>query len=103
MIESFTDGRVRLRSTLTADRELAELLSSGLMKINGVLKVEINPRTNGALLEYDKKRLPRSLLRQAAPLLSRIDDLERLPNTERAAKLKGILDELSKIIEDIKK
>jgi hypothetical protein len=101
MIESFTEGRVRLRSSLIADKALSELLSSELMKIRGVLKVEINPRTNGALLEYDKKRLPLPLLRQAAPLLSRINDLELLSNTERAAGLKNILKELSKIFEDV--
>ena len=98
MIESFTEGRLRLRSTLFSDSAMTELLSSELMKIGGVLKVEINRRTNGALLEYDKKRLPLSLLRQAVPLLSAMNDLERLPAAERADGLKDILGKLSKIL-----
>ena len=98
MIESFTEGRLRLRSPLFSDSAAAELLSSELMKIDGVLKVEINRRTNGALLEYDKKRLPLSLLRQAAPILSAMNDLECLPAAERADGLKDILDKLSKIL-----
>jgi hypothetical protein len=77
---------------------MAELLLSELMKIGGVLKVEINPRTNGALLEYDKKRLSLPLLRQAAPLLSAMNDLEHLPTAERADALRDILDKLSKIL-----
>ncbi|MDR2780522.1 MAG: hypothetical protein LBB28_05300 [Synergistaceae bacterium] len=98
MIESFTEGRVRLRSVLFSDKAMAELASSELMKIDGVLKVEINPRTNGALLEYDKKRLPLPLLRQAASLFSLMSDLERLPPAGRAAGLKDILADLSKTL-----
>jgi hypothetical protein len=98
MIESFTEGRVRLRSPLFADRNLAELVSSELMKIGGVEKIEINPRTNGALLEYDRKRLPLSLLSQAAPLFLGMAHIERLPTSERTAALGDILDKLSKIL-----
>jgi hypothetical protein len=98
MIESFTEGRIRLRSPLLADSSMADTLSSELMKIDGVLKVEINPRTAGALLEYDKKRLPLPLLRKAAPLFSRMNDLERMTAEERPAALKDILDSLSKIL-----
>ena len=87
MIESFVEGRVRLRSPLLADATLANRLSSELLKIDGVQKVEFNPRTNGTLLEYDKTRLPLSLLKQAAPLFTRMNDLSKLPSGERLAAL----------------
>jgi hypothetical protein len=91
MIESFIEGRVRLRSPLLKDPAVRDRLASELLKIDGVLKAEVNPRTNGLLLEYDKKRLPLSLLKQAAPSLNRLNDLTRIPETERASALEDIL------------
>ena len=98
MIESFVEGRVRLRSALLADAALAEIFSAGLMKIGGVQKVTINPRTNGALLEYDKTRLPLSVLQQAAALFARVNELEKLPGGERISALEEILEELSEVL-----
>jgi hypothetical protein len=98
MIESFIEGRVRLRSPLLTDATLANRLSSELLKIDGVQKVEFNPRTNGALLEYDKTRLPLSLLKQAAPLFTRMNDLKKLPGGERLAALECLLLELAGIL-----
>jgi hypothetical protein len=98
MIESFIEGRMRLRSPLLADATLASRLASELLKIDGVQKAEINPRTSGALLEYDKTRLPLSLLKQAAPLFTRMNDLKKLPAGERLAALESLLQELVKIL-----
>jgi hypothetical protein len=91
MIESFIEGRVRLRSPLLKDPFMRERLTAELLKIDGVLKAEINPRTHGLLLEYDKERLPLSLLKQIAPSLNRLNALTRLPEPERASALEDIL------------
>ena len=66
MIESFIEGRVRLRSPLLHDEELARRLSEGLLAIGGVRRAQVNRRTQGLLLEYDKDRLP---LERLAPAL----------------------------------
>ena len=73
MIESFIEGRVRLRSPILKDPAARERLREELLKIDGVLKAEVNPRTCGLLLEYDKERLPLSLLRRVAPSLNRLN------------------------------
>jgi hypothetical protein len=91
MIESFIEGRVRLRSPVLKDPAMSERLTAELLKIDGVLKAEANTRTHGLLLEYDKERLPLSLLKQIAPLLNRLNDLTRIPETERAAALEDII------------
>jgi hypothetical protein len=91
MIESFIEGRVRLRSPLLKDPVMRERLTVELLKIDGVLKAEVNPRTHGLLMEYDKKRLPFSLLKQISPSLNRLNGLTRLPEAERAAALDDIL------------
>ncbi|MDR2175707.1 MAG: hypothetical protein LBO82_07185, partial [Synergistaceae bacterium] len=91
MLESFIEGRVRLRSPLMFDAAFAERLSSGLLKIGGVRKAEVNPRTGGFLLEYDRARLPLSLLRRAAPLFSQMDALENLTADERLPALETLL------------
>ncbi|MDR3231019.1 MAG: hypothetical protein LBT65_06245 [Synergistaceae bacterium] len=94
MIESFIEGRVRLRSPLLADAALAEYLTSRLREIGGVRKVEANPRTNGLLLEYDRTRLPLPVLMRAAPLFSRMEDLEKLPPDKRLSALTGLMNAL---------
>ena len=91
MIESFFEGRVRLRSPILKDPAIRDRLTAELLKIDGVLKAEVNPRTYGLLLEYDKKRLPLSLLKQIAPSINRLNGLTRIPETERAAALEDIL------------
>ena len=91
MIESFIEGRVRLRSPLLKDPAMRERLTAELLKIDGVLKAEVNPRTHGLLLEYDKERLPLSLLKKISPSLNRLNALTRIPETERTAALADIL------------
>jgi hypothetical protein len=94
MIESFVEGRVRLRSPLLADAALAERAKQEFLNIGGVQKAEVNPRTRSLLLEYDKTRLPLSLLLQAAPLFSAIDDLTRLPSRERLSAFGKIMEKI---------
>jgi hypothetical protein len=91
VIESFIEGRVRLRSPLLADAALAEYARREFLKIGGVQKAEVNPSTRSLLLEYDKTRLPLSLLTQAAPLFAAADDLARLPSEERLPALEELL------------
>jgi hypothetical protein len=94
MIESFVEGRVRLRSPLFADRAFAERLKSELLKIDGVYKAETNPRTNGLLLEYDKERLPLARLMQVSSLFTRLDELVKLPAEERLSSLENLVEKL---------
>jgi hypothetical protein len=98
VIESFVEGRVRLRSSLLADPAFAERLKEELLKISGVCKVEINPRTRGLLLEYDKKRLPLPLLMCAAPLFSRIDEWETLAPDQRQSALEKFMEDLRHLV-----
>ena len=98
MIESFIEGRVRLRSSVLKDPVMRDRLTSELLKIDGVMKAEVNPRTHGLLLEYDKERLPLSLLKQIAPSLDRLNGLTRIPETERAAALEDILDTIAEAL-----
>ena len=94
MIESFTEGRVRLRSPLFADEAFAERVKSELLKIDGVYKAEMNPRTKGLLLEYDKERLPLVRLMGAASLFARMDELMELPAEKRVSALEIFMKEL---------
>jgi hypothetical protein len=94
MIESFIEGRVRLRSPLFADRAFAERLRSGLLKIDGVYKAETNPRTNSLLLEYDKKRLSLARLMQASSLFTRLNELMELPAEKRVSALEVFMENL---------
>jgi hypothetical protein len=98
MIESFVEGRVRLRSPIFKDPIMRERLMSELLKIDGVLKAEVNPRTHGLLLEYDKERLPLSWLRRIAPSLNRLNGLTRMPETERASALEDILGTVAEVL-----
>jgi hypothetical protein len=98
MIESFIEGRVRLRSPVFKDPVMRDRLTAELLKINGVLKAEVNPQTHGLLLEYDKKRLPLSLLKQIAPSLNRLNGLTRIPEAGRAAALEDILGTITEVI-----
>jgi hypothetical protein len=95
MIESFIEGRVRLRSPILKDPVMRERLTAELLKIDGVLKAEVNPRTHGLLLEYDKERLPLSLLKQIAPSLNRLNELTRMSEIERAAALEDIFETIA--------
>jgi hypothetical protein len=94
MIESFIEGRVRLRSPLLADAALAERAGPEFLKIEGVRKAEVNPRTRSLLLEYDKTRLPLPLLMQAAPLFAALDDLTRLPSPERLPAFEALIEKI---------
>ncbi|MDR1966850.1 MAG: hypothetical protein LBQ36_09080 [Synergistaceae bacterium] len=99
MIESFVEGRIRLRSPLFSDPEIAELVKEGLLKIDGVVRAEANPRTSGLLLEYDKERLPLSRLTCAAPLIADIGALESLPAAERPAAARRLMEDLRAALE----
>ena len=94
MIESFIEGRLRLRSSLLGDKELAAFLSARLLAIDGVTKAEANPRTRGLLLEYDRARVPMERVKKAAPLLERLFAMEKLNASERRLCLASFLDEL---------
>jgi hypothetical protein len=94
MIESFVEGRARLRSPLFAEGAFAERLKSELLKIDGVRRAETNPRTNGLLLEYDKERLPLARLMRASSLFARMDGLVNLPAEERVSALEILMEEL---------
>ena len=98
MIESFVEGRVRLRSPLLGNAMLAETLKTGLLKIEGVRRAEVNLRTKGLLLEYDKNRLPLPLLLQALPLFDQVNALQKLPDGERFSALKKILSDLGTLL-----
>jgi hypothetical protein len=98
IIESFIEGRVRLRSPVLQDPAMCERLTAALLKIDGVLKAEANQRTHGLLLEYDKKRLPLSLLKQIAHSLNRLNDLTRIPDTERTAAIEDILGTIAEVL-----
>jgi hypothetical protein len=94
MIESFIEGRIRLRSPLLSDPDLVERVRSALSRIDGVEKIEINPQTMGLLLEYDKSRLPLSFLMRVAPLFNRMDAVAKLAAGQRPAALQELIDEL---------
>jgi hypothetical protein len=98
VIESFVEGRIRLRSPILADQGVARLLVAGILKIDGVLKAEANSRTSGLLLEYDKTRLPLSLLMGAQNIFTRMGEVEKLPQGERCAAIEGLLEELSGVL-----
>ena len=98
MIESFIEGRLRLRSPLFGDKKMAALLREHLMKIGGITKADVNPRTRGLLLEYDKACFPLERVKRAGPLLERMAEAEKLPTGERAAALLSFLDEMKKLL-----
>lgn len=98
MIESFIDGRIRLRTPLFAEHDLAEAFAEMLRSVNGVTHVELNARTCGMLLEYDPKRIPMSLLMKAAPLLERVNRLAGLPHDERRQEMENLLQSLRAVL-----
>ncbi|MCR4817481.1 MAG: hypothetical protein K5841_00815 [Fretibacterium sp.] len=98
MIESFIEGRLRLRSPLLKDKELTAFLSARLLAMDGVTKAEANPRTRGLLLEYDKDLLPLERVKRAAPMLERLSALEKLPAPQRRPALSSLLDELKAML-----
>ena len=100
MIESFIEGRVRLRSPLLGDKKLAALLSDYLIKIDGITKAGVNTRTRGLLLEYDRGRFPLERVKRIAPLLERIAEVEKLPAGEREAALLSLLNEVKRLLID---
>ncbi|MBQ9526095.1 MAG: hypothetical protein IJR68_00635 [Fretibacterium sp.] len=100
MIESFIEGRLRLRSSLLGDKELVAFLSERLLAIDGVTKAEVNPRTRGLLLEYDRARFPLERVKRAAPLLERMAEVEKLPTGERGAALLSLLEEMKERLTD---
>ena len=87
MIESFIEGRVRLRSPLLHDEELARRLSEGLLAIGGVRRAQVNRRTQGLLLEYDKDRLPLERLAPACRSSTASTPSSAVPRTNAAPPL----------------
>jgi hypothetical protein len=98
VIESFVEGRVRLRSPILEDEAFAGYLESELREIPGVLKAEANARTSGLLLEYDRAAIPLAALMRAAPVLTRICGLESVPPESRAASAGEILRDLKEVL-----
>jgi hypothetical protein len=98
MIESFVEGRVRLRSPLFADASIADVIASGLARVEGVRKAEVNSRTNGLLLEYDKTRLPLSMLILARDIFVRMSEAESLPPAEIRAAVTSLVAELAAVL-----
>lgn len=98
MIESFFEGRARLRSHILSDPYTAERVVAGLLKIDGVTKAEANTLTHGLLLEYDRTRVPLSKIMKAAPTLQRMGELEKTPKPELEAALDKMLSELADIL-----
>ncbi|MDR1471943.1 MAG: hypothetical protein LBS75_05415 [Synergistaceae bacterium] len=98
MIESFAEGRVRLRSPILADEAFARHLESGLRGIAGVTKAEANARTHGLLLEYDRGVIPISVLMATAAMFARLGELEDAPPESRASMADGILRDLSEAL-----
>ncbi|MBQ7264291.1 MAG: hypothetical protein IJR14_11315 [Synergistaceae bacterium] len=94
VIESFIEGRARLRSPILRDAELAARLCEGLLRVEGVIKADATPRTGGLLLEYDKSRLPMDRIMMAAPILQRLADIEDIATQDRTAPLASLLEEL---------
>ena len=98
MIESYIEGRVRLRSPIFAETDIAESLKALLVSVAGVLRVDFNPRTQGMLLEYDPARVPQTMILKAAPLLERMDRLNALAHAERRSGAEGLLRELKELL-----
>ena len=98
MIESFIEGRVRLRSPLFAEEAFVERLRSELLKIDGIEKDEPNLRTNSLLLEYDTTLLPLPRLMQASSLLTRMNELMELPAEKRVSALENIMAKLRRAL-----
>ncbi len=94
MIESFVEGRIRLRSPLFNDKKTAETLCALLRDVEGVLALTFNPKTNGMLVEYDPKRIPLFRIMNALPLFKRLQSLEGLPVAKRGEPLNALLVEL---------
>jgi hypothetical protein len=94
VIESFIEGRLRLRSPLFADGVFVERLKLELLKIDGVYKAEANLRTGSLLLAYDKKLLPLPRLMQASSLFARMNELMELPAEKRVSALESFMEKL---------
>lgn len=93
MIESFAEGRIRLRSILFRNKDTHELLHTILRNIEGVSTITFNIKTNSILIEYDPKRIPLAIIMNAVPLFKRMESLEKLPAAEGWCHLKVLLEE----------
>ncbi|MDR3280005.1 MAG: hypothetical protein LBT23_05800 [Synergistaceae bacterium] len=98
MIESFIEGRIRLRSPLLADKTLAGRFMEVILTIEGVRAAEVNNRTCGLLLEYDTKRIPMQKLLKAAPILESVAELTKLDPDKRFSALEEALDRLKEVL-----
>jgi len=65
-ITSFVDGRVRLRHPALKDGATAELVSSVVGGVEGILAVQANPVTGSLLIYYDTEKLSREQLLELA-------------------------------------
>ncbi len=100
MIESFVEGRVRLRSPLLGDTSVADFMRSELLSIEGVNRVTVNPKTSGLLLEYSPSALPISLLMRAVPLFQQVEGLESVPPCDRVGFLKELMGSLKSLLSE---
>jgi hypothetical protein len=69
MIESFIDGRVRIRSAALRDPGTLAMVEGLIKAQEGILEVTGNPRTGSLLVCYDPDVIPRENLLAAAAML----------------------------------
>jgi hypothetical protein len=90
---------VRLRSPLLSDKTLAWSIKDALLEIDGVARAEVNLRTGGLLLEYDREKLPAGRLIKTLPVFEAIQRLTDLCPQDRPGKLEKLLSELKETLD----
>lgn len=99
IIESFTPGRIRLRSSLFKDNQSRDMLSQFLQSLTALKSLQINERTGSCLLEYDPKALNTFKLIQNRHLIEDLKSLETLPDGQQRNEAIGKLcSSLTKIL-----
>ena len=66
MIESFIEGRIRIRDSRLKDPEQALVCQSLLQAVDGVEGISINPKTGSLLVTYDRTKIPGSRIEELA-------------------------------------
>ena len=82
LLSSFIPGRFRLRSSLLQWEPAAQIVLKALQACPAVKNVDHNPATGSALVTYSPTQLSLSKAMSAAPLLDRIEGLEKAPRDE---------------------
>lgn len=78
-INSYSKGRIRIRSIELKNKEKGDLLTGNLMKIDGIKKVAINNITGSILIEFNEEKIDPDLL---VPAISRLLELEAASQKE---------------------